>query len=87
MYFDDERDDERDPFEAFGEPEATSDEITLGEFEPTATQKMHALEQPQTTTDPVKTGFSWAGFTGGLAALAQGIVEGVPITAPSCVRM
>ena len=69
MYFDDERDDERDPFDAFGEPEAANEAITLGEFEPTATQTMLALEQPQTTTDTVKTGFSWAGFAGGLAAV------------------
>lgn len=69
MYFDDERDDERDPFEAFGEPEATGEEITLGEFEPTATQTMLAVGEPQATTETVKTGFSWAGFTGGLAAL------------------
>lgn len=69
MYFDDDKDDERDPFDAFGEPEAANDDIALGEFEPTATQAMLALEQPQPTTDKVKTGFSWAGFTGGLAAL------------------
>ncbi len=71
MYFDDERDDERDPFEAFGEAEAPNEEIALGEFEPTATQTMLALEEPQLANDAdtVKTGFSWAGFTGGLAAL------------------
>jgi hypothetical protein len=71
MYFDDDKDDERDPFDAFGEPEAANDDIALGEFEPTATQTMLAFEQPQPTaeTDRVKTGFSWAGFTGGLTAL------------------
>lgn len=69
MYFDDERDDERDPFDGFGEPEVANDEIALGEFEPTATQTMLAVEDPQTTTDKVNTGFSWAGFTGGLAAV------------------
>jgi hypothetical protein len=69
MYFDDERDDERDPFDGFGEAEAANEEITLGEFEPTATQTMLAVEEPQTTTDKVNTGFSWAGFTGGLAAV------------------
>lgn len=69
MYFDDERDDERDPFDGFGEPEVANDEIALGEFEPTATQTMLAVEDPLTTTDKVNTGFSWAGFTGGLAAV------------------
>lgn len=71
MYFDDERDDERDAFDAFGEPEAASDEITLGEFEPTATQTMLALEQsqPADEAEKVKTGFSWAGFAGGIASL------------------
>jgi hypothetical protein len=69
MYFDDERDDERDAFDAFGEPEAADETITLGEFEPTATQTMLAIEDSQPTTEKVKTGFSWAGFAGGLAAL------------------
>lgn len=68
MYFDDEKD-ERDPFEAFGEPEDANDEIALGDFEPTATQAMLAAEAPETQEDKVKTGFSWAGFAGGLAAL------------------
>lgn len=63
MYFDDE--DERDPFEAFGEAEA-SDEIDVQEFD-------RPVEEP-TTIEPaapkkVKTGFSWAGFLGGVAAL------------------
>jgi hypothetical protein len=70
LYFDDEKEDERDPFDAFGEPEAASEEIALGEFEPTATQTMLALETPEAgRAEPVKTGFSWAGFSGGLAAL------------------
>ncbi|MEZ6022636.1 MAG: hypothetical protein R3C16_04285 [Hyphomonadaceae bacterium] len=62
MYFDHE-DDERDPFEVFGEPEAANDDVP---------QEAEA-EEPQTIeTKPrkkVKTGFSWAGFAGGLAAL------------------
>lgn len=68
MYFDDDKDDERDAFDAFGEPEA-SEEIALGDFEPTATQAILAAEPPHAKADVVKTGFSWAGFTGGLAAL------------------
>jgi hypothetical protein len=68
MYFD-HKDDERDPFDGFGEPEVANDEIALGEFEPTATQSMRAAEEPQTSAEKVKTGFSWAGFAGGLAAL------------------
>jgi hypothetical protein len=53
MYFDDERDDERDAFDAFGEPEAADETITLGEFEPTATQTMLAIEDSQPTTEKV----------------------------------
>lgn len=81
MYFDDDKDDERDPFDAFGEPDAANDDIALGDFEPTATQTMLALEQPQPATEKVKTGFSWAGFTGGLAALTWiGAAIGGPIS-------
>lgn len=69
MYFDDDKDDERDAFDAFGEPEAANEDIALGEFEPTATQTMRAAEEPETNAEKVKTGFSWAGFAGGLAAL------------------
>lgn len=80
MYFDDDKD-ERDPFEAFGEPEAENDDIALdefepasedialGDFEPTATQTMLAAVEHEKPRDKVKTGFSWAGFAGGLAAL------------------
>lgn len=69
MYFDDEKDDERDPFEAFGDLEATNEDMTLEDFEPAAMQDVPALELRQTEASPVKTGFSWAGFSGGLAAL------------------
>jgi hypothetical protein len=69
MYFDDDKDDERDAFDGFGEPEAANEEIALGEFEPAATQTMRAAEEPEAPADTVKTGFSWAGFAGGLAAL------------------
>jgi hypothetical protein len=69
MYFDDDKDDERDAFAAFGEPEAANEEIALGEFGPAATHTMLAIEEVQPHADKVKTGFSWAGFAGGLAAL------------------
>lgn len=65
MYFDRD-DDERDPFEVFGEAETTNEEITLQEFETAAEEP--AVVQPE-APKKVKTGFSWAGFTGGLAAL------------------
>jgi len=60
MYFED-NEDERDPFAMFGEAEAGENETvdatqTLVTIEPAAPKK-------------VKTGFSWAGFAGGLAAL------------------
>ncbi len=65
MYFD--RDDEeRDPFEAFGEAETMNEEITLQEFDAAAEEL--AVIQPE-APKKVNTGFSWAGFTGGLAAL------------------
>ncbi len=69
MYFDDE--DERDPFDAFGETEAANDDIALEEFEPLADDELPAAIQsePETKLQNVKTGFSWAGFAGGLAAL------------------
>lgn len=66
MYF--EQDDDRDPFEVFGELEA-SQEISAKELETAALEAA-----PEQTTAPqqqqhVKTAFSWAGFAGGLAAL------------------
>ncbi len=36
MYFDDHKDDERDPFAAFGEPEAENEGVVIGEFGPAA---------------------------------------------------
>jgi hypothetical protein len=69
MYFDEE--DDRDVFEAFGVADAETDDVVLDNFEP-------ALEAPVETAPAVieperpvkvKTGFSWAGFAGGLAAL------------------
>lgn len=75
MYFNNEED-ERDPFEAFGETDASNDDVTLEEFEQTFEQNFEtttaedepAVVEPQREVK-VKTGFSWAGFAGGLAAL------------------
>ena len=75
MYFNNEED-ERDPFEAFGETDASNDDVTLEEFEQTFEQNFEtttaedepAVVEPQREIK-VKTGFSWAGFAGGLAAL------------------
>mgnify|MGYP006908230968 CR=1 FL=1 len=69
MYFD-EDEEERDVFAAFGEPEAANDdEIALDEFEPETEGSEASNEQSQQPREKVKTGFSWAGFAGGLAAL------------------
>jgi len=65
-------DDEREPFADFGEPEAVNDDVAASEdvaldtFRPSVdeTQVIEPRHEPK-----VKTGFSWAGFTGGLAAL------------------
>jgi hypothetical protein len=65
MYFDD--NDDRDPFEVFGEADAANDDVALEDFEP-APQAAPAIE-PETPREKVRTGFSWAGFAGGLAAL------------------
>lgn len=85
MYFDledDERD--RDPFLAFGDAEPSNDEPTLEEEisladETDAYDDTTSYEDPFAMTvqqpaviepeKPVKTGFSWAGFLGGAAAL------------------
>ena len=75
MYFNNEED-ERDPFEAFGETDASNDDVTLEEFEQAFEQNFEtttaedepAVVEPQREIK-VKTGFSWAGFAGGLAAL------------------
>jgi hypothetical protein len=66
MYFDDE--DERDPFEVFGETDAANDDVALEDFEP-APEAPTAANEPETPREKVKTGFSWAGFAGSLAAL------------------
>ena len=65
MYFNYDED-ERDPFEAFGEVEAATPDIALDEFDSAAAEPV--VIEPKRETR-VKTGFSWAGFAGGLAAL------------------
>ncbi|QGZ95859.1 hypothetical protein [Terricaulis silvestris] len=67
MYFNQD-DDERDPFELFGDEvaEDSRGDIALQEFENTTEEP--AVIEPQQPAK-VKTGFSWAGFAGGLAAL------------------
>lgn len=70
MYF--EEDDDRDPFEVFGQTDI-SEEITPAELETAAmdaaVEEQHQQPAPQPTSSRVKTAFSWAGFAGGLAAL------------------
>ena len=66
MYFDNDED-ERDPFEVFGDAEAANEDIALDAFETTADDEPAVIE-PEPPAK-VKTGFSWAGFAGGVAAL------------------
>jgi len=71
MYFNKEED-ERDPFDLFGDAaEGSRDDASPETFETDALETR--AEEPQLIepqrTHKVKTGFSWAGFTGGLAAL------------------
>lgn len=78
MNFNNHDDDERDPFELFGDQADDSNESSsFDDFEPTAfdretltttTYEPQIIEPQQPVK--VKTGFSWAGFAGGLAALA-----------------
>jgi hypothetical protein len=65
MYFGDDEQ-ERDPFEVFGEAEA-NDGSPLQDFAPAAAEAP-TLIKPETPVK-LKTGFSWAGFLGGAAAL------------------
>lgn len=58
--------DERDPFEGFGDIEAANDDTAFRDFESFADEP--ATIEPREPIK-VKTGFSWAGFLGGLAAL------------------
>lgn len=57
---------ERDPFEGFGDIEAANEDTAFRDFEPFADEP--ATIEPREPLK-VKTGFSWAGFLGGLAAL------------------
>lgn len=69
MYFDEE--DDRDVFEAFGVTDAETDDVVLENFEPAPeapAETAPAVIEPAAPVK-VKTGFSWAGFAGGLAAL------------------
>jgi hypothetical protein len=64
MYFDDKHEDERDPFQMFGESEPRGD-VALEEFEAAATEP--ALIGPQHGFE--MTGLSWATFAGASAAM------------------
>jgi len=86
MYYGQE-DDERDPFEDFGEAETTNDAIAddysedfdREEFEATAHDEPAVVEPTRETK--IKTGFSWAGFAGGLMAFVWiGGAIGGPLT-------
>jgi hypothetical protein len=64
MYYDDEED--RDPFDAFGTPDATPEPANVdADAQP---KRVIAPEPPK--AKPIRSGFSLAGFCGGLAALA-----------------
>ncbi|MGD9967615.1 MAG: hypothetical protein AB7T59_13925 [Hyphomonadaceae bacterium] len=82
MYYGQE-DDERDPFEVFGEAEDANDDVadvfTRDEFSATQIHETSVIE-PQREIK-VKTGFSWAGFAGGVMALVwiAGAIAG-PLT-------
>ncbi len=74
MYYGQE-DDERDPFEVFGEAETSNDDVAddfnedfdREEFETTSRDEPTVVEPKREIK--VKTGFSWAGFAGGIMAL------------------
>jgi hypothetical protein len=63
MYYEDE--DDRDPFDAFGTPDAAA-----GDANPTEAPPQRLLEPERKAAKPIQSGFSLAGFFGGLAALA-----------------
>jgi hypothetical protein len=75
MYFGDDEE-ERDPFELFGEAEAHN-ESPVQDFAPSTAEAATTIEPA--TPVKLKTGFSWAGFLGGLAAL---LWIGAAIAAP-----
>lgn len=74
MYYGQE-DDERDPFEVFGDVESTNDaiaddfseEFEREEFNTHSSDEPNVVELERETK--IKTGFSWAGFAGGAMAL------------------
>jgi hypothetical protein len=71
MYFNQDDDERDDAFELFGDTDdvaedSRADDLALENFEPAAEEP--AVIEPARPAK-VKTGFSWAGFTGGLAAL------------------
>ena len=68
MYLDDENKDERDPFELFGDaPDAANDPVEdLSLDQPGEEPMTIEPEAPK----PVRAGFSWAGFVGGITAFA-----------------
>ncbi len=77
MNFNNHDDDERDPFELFGDADDSNEASSLDDFEPTPFDRetvTTTAHEPQTIEPQqpvkIKNGFSWAGFAGGLAALA-----------------
>lgn len=86
MYFDQD-DEDRDPFEAFGDLDTTTNTTDDDNFdddftaeEPSAVVDEPTVIEPETETK-VKTGFSWAAFIGGLTALLWiGAAVGGPIS-------
>ncbi len=86
MYYGQE-DDERDPFEVFGEAENTNDaiagdfseEFDREEFSTRSSDEPNVVEPKRETK--IKAGFSWAGFAGGVMALVWiGGAIGGPLT-------
>jgi len=74
MYF--EEQEERDPFEAFGQRDAEGDPLVLDDFD-TEPESGPLAARPE----KLKGGLSWAGFTGSLAALAWiGAAIGGPLS-------
>ncbi len=93
MYYEE---DERDPFEAFGDVDSAADAASDLDFDPDfdaeleraalaagPEHKAGRFDQyaPEHAPAPVKTGFSWAGFLGGIASLIWiGGAIGGPLT-------
>lgn len=75
MYFNQDEEDERDPFELFGESaDDSSDSVSLEDFEATSSETFDTRPDDVQVIEPqhppkIKIGFSWAGFAGGLAAM------------------